>query len=79
MDVRPGAKPIRCMPRAGPAKTPAQPFVLIIDQFEEIITTHPGRWEERGVLPQLNAALLGDPNLWVVLTLREDYVAALDP
>ena len=20
-----------------------------------------------------------DPNLWVVLTLREDYVAALDP
>ncbi|MCB0189939.1 MAG: peptidoglycan DD-metalloendopeptidase family protein, partial [Caldilineaceae bacterium] len=28
---------------------------------------------------QLNQALLDDPNLWVVLTLREDYVAALDP
>ena len=60
--------------------TPAQPFVLIIDQFEEIITAHPGRWEERSeFFRQLDAALLGDPNLWVVLTLREDYVAALDP
>ena len=54
--------------------------MLIIDQFEEIITAHPGRWEERGeFFRQLDPALLGDPNLWVVLTLREDYVAALDP
>ncbi|MCB0183863.1 MAG: SUMF1/EgtB/PvdO family nonheme iron enzyme, partial [Caldilineaceae bacterium] len=51
-----------------------------IDQFEEIITVHPGRWREReGFFRQLNQALLDDPNLWVVLALREDYVAALDP
>ena len=55
-------------------------FVLVIDQFEEIITSHPGRWREReAFFRQLNQALLDDPNLWVVLTLREDYVAALDP
>lgn len=55
-------------------------FVLVIDQFEEIITSHPGRWQEReAFFRQLNQALLDDPNLWVVLTLREDYVAALDP
>jgi len=55
-------------------------YLLIIDQFEEIITTHPNRWREReDFFRQLNQALLDDPNLWVVLTLREDYVAALDP
>ena len=26
---------------------PVTPYVLIIDQFEEIITAHPGRWKER--------------------------------
>jgi hypothetical protein len=55
-------------------------FVLIIDQFEEIITSHPDRWQEREeFFQQLNQALLDDPTLWVVLTLREDFVAALDP
>ncbi|MCB0105325.1 MAG: ATP-binding protein, partial [Caldilineaceae bacterium] len=57
-----------------------QRYVLIIDQFEEIITTHPHRRQAREIFfRQLNQALLDDPNLWVVLTLREDYVAALDP
>ncbi|MCB0198882.1 MAG: hypothetical protein KDI03_02325 [Anaerolineae bacterium] len=60
--------------------TPLQPYVLIIDQFEEIITAHPDRWREReGFFRQLDEAMRNDPNLWVVLTLREDYVAALDP
>ena len=57
-----------------------QRYALIIDQFEEIITAHPGRWHEReAFFRQLDAAMQADPNLWVVLTLREDYVAALDP
>ena len=66
---------------ASPASAQAGPrFALVIDQFEEIITGHPGRWQEReAFFGQLNQALLDDPNLWVVLTLREDYVAALDP
>ena len=59
---------------------PAARFALVIDQFEEIITAHPDRWQEReAFFSQLDAALLANPNLWVVLTLREDYVAALDP
>jgi hypothetical protein len=54
--------------------------VLIIDQFEEIVTTHLERWQERAAFfRQLEAAMASDPLLWVVLTLREDYVAALDP
>ncbi len=54
--------------------------VLIIDQFEEIVTTHMDRWQERaGFFRQLHQAIKDDPLLWVVLTLREDYVAALDP
>jgi len=56
------------------------PYVLIIDQFEEVITNHPNRWQERAdFFQQLNQAMRDDPNLWVVLTLREDYVAALEP
>lgn len=58
----------------------ARRYALIVDQFEEIITAHPARWREReGFFRQLDEALQADPNLWGVLTLREDYVAALDP
>lgn len=60
--------------------TTQERFVLVIDQFEEIITSHPGYWPEReNFFRQLDQALSNHPNLWVVLTLREDYVAALDP
>ncbi len=65
---------------AGDETAPAQPYVLIIDQFEELITGHPGRWAERAdFFRQLNQAMLDDPNLWVVLALREDYVAPIEP
>ncbi len=83
----PGATAIHASQPAEPPPTekllptaPPQRFVLIIDQFEEIIIAHPGRWQEReGFFRQLAAALQADPNQWIVLTLREDYVAALDP
>jgi hypothetical protein len=56
------------------------PYVLIIDQFEELLTTYPDRWQERtGFFEQLSTAMARHPNLWVLLTLREDYVANLDP
>ncbi len=55
-------------------------YILIIDQFEEIITTHAERWQEREqFFEQLAGAMEADPLLWVVLSMREDYVAALDP
>lgn len=56
------------------------PHILVIDQFEEILTTHLSRWRERDeFFRQLNEAMREDPLLWVVLTLREDHVAALRP
>ncbi len=54
--------------------------VLIIDQFEEIFTAHLDRWQDRKVFfQQLGAAVRHDPLLWVVLTMREDFVSGLDP
>ncbi len=69
------------LPPAAAAPDPsARHYALVIDQFEEVITSHPARWREReAFFRQLDAALQADPHLWVVLTLREDYVAALDP
>ncbi len=56
------------------------PHVLIIDQFEEVITTHSARWPEReDFFRQLDQAMTDDPLLWVVLTFREDYLAAIEP
>lgn len=54
--------------------------VLIIDQFEEIFTKHLDRWQDRkGFFRQLRQALAKDSFLWVVLSMREDYIAAMAP
>ena len=54
--------------------------MLIIDQFEELFTAHQDHWQERpAFFAQFDAAMRADPGLRVVLTLREDFVAALDP
>ncbi len=56
------------------------PPIVIIDQFEEILTTHRERWQEvRGFVEQLRDALTALPKLGVVLAMREDYVAGLEP
>jgi hypothetical protein len=56
------------------------PYVLLIDQFEEFITTHPDCWAERDdFFRQVSQAIAADEHLWIVLSLREDYLAALDP
>ncbi len=67
-------------PSANDETGPPPRFALIIDQFEEIVTGHADRWRERAdFFRQIDAALQANPNLWVVLSLREDYVASLDP
>lgn len=54
--------------------------VLLIDQFEEVVTNHPDRWQERaGFFQQLNEAMTRDSRLSVLLCFREDYLAAMDP
>ncbi len=57
-----------------------KPRLLIFDQFEEIFTAYPARWFEReGFFNHIQRALDDDPLLRVVFSLREDYVAQLDP
>ncbi|MDY7078288.1 MAG: hypothetical protein SXV54_15335 [Chloroflexota bacterium] len=57
-----------------------RPPILILDQFEEILTTHRDRWKDtRGFFEQVRDALRGMPMLGVVFAMREDYVAGLDP
>lgn len=64
----------------GPAvKTPWR-RVLIIDQFEEVFSTNVNAWSKReDFFRQLAQAMQADPYLWVILVMREDYIAALDP
>lgn len=59
---------------------PIKPRALIIDQFEEIFTLHPELEEERiAFFQQLAAAMAADPYLYVMLSMREDYIAQLSP
>jgi hypothetical protein len=56
------------------------PYVLIIDQFEEIVTTYIEYWPQRDdFFRELNQTMSDDPLLSVVLVLREDYIATLEP
>jgi WD40 repeat protein len=56
------------------------PRVLIIDQFEEIFTVHLDAWHKReDFFCQLAQAMRDDPYLTVILIMREDYIASLDP
>ena len=57
-----------------------RPPILILDQFEEILTTHRDRWRDaQGFFEQLQEALGAIPELGVVLAMREDHLAGLDP
>lgn len=56
-----------------------QPCVLVIDQFEEVFTAYPDRWQDRyPFFEQIGALLAAHRTLRVVLTMREDYLALLD-
>lgn len=57
-----------------------RPHFLVLDQFEELFTAHADRYPERaGFLQELSAAMARLPQLTVILAMREDYVAQLDP
>jgi hypothetical protein len=57
-----------------------KPRVLIIDQLEELFTTYPQRWRDReNFFYQISRALAADSTLRVIFSMREDYVAQLDP
>jgi WD40 repeat protein len=57
------------------------PCLLIIDQLEELFTTRQERWEQReGFFQQLRQAMRAEPDplLWVLLVIREDWLASLE-
>jgi hypothetical protein len=62
--------------------TPARelwPRVLILDQFEEIVTAYPTFWRHReDFFRQLDEALASDAMLRVIMSLRADYVQDLE-
>jgi hypothetical protein len=71
---------LRGLPRLKDERGNDAPRVAIFDQFEELFTFAPERWQDRrGFFEQLDAALEENPLLRVVLVLREDFLAQLDP
>jgi hypothetical protein len=70
---------LRDLPRTTTDDLPA-PRALLIDQFEEIFSAYPDRWDDRSAFfRDLAVALRDDPLLRVVLSLREDFLAQLGP
>ena len=56
------------------------PRMLLIDQFEELFSTNVEAWQRREeFFRQLARAMQDDPFLWILLVMREDFIAALDP
>ncbi len=54
-------------------------IVAVIDQFEELFTHYDHRWKERrGLFEQIAEALHALPNLRVLFSMREDYIAGMD-
>lgn len=56
------------------------PYIAIFDQFEELFTFYPERWQNRqDFFDQIGEALDEDRFMRVVFAMREDYIACLDP
>ncbi|MBN1286673.1 MAG: hypothetical protein JXB47_14840 [Anaerolineae bacterium] len=56
------------------------PRILIFDQFEELFTAYPEYWEYReDFIRQISEMVARDPLVRVLLVIREDYLAQLDP
>src|SRR5205823_3058901 len=56
------------------------PVVAVFDQFEELFTLYLERWEERQqFFEQIRDALARDPLLRILFSMREDFIAELDP
>ena len=67
-------------PELGKPALNDQRHILIIDQFEELFSSHHEEWKKReDFLNQLAQALQKSPDLSVLLAMREDYIAWLDP
>lgn len=60
--------------------SPDEPHVFIVDQFEELFTQYLEYWHQRDdFFAEVQGALDADPDLRVLLAMREDYLAQTDP
>ena len=60
-------------------KSKLHPRLLVLDQLEELFTTYPERYEERAAFfDELRQCLEAYPQLSLLLSMREDYVASMD-
>jgi WD40 repeat protein len=56
------------------------PTVLIMDQLEEIFRLYPERWADRAAFfEQLRDVVEWGPHVRILLAMREDWIAELDP
>lgn len=62
-----------------PPPADARDEVLIFDQFEEILTVDPTNVPAKAAFFAQVGAALRDRRRWALFSMREDYVAALDP
>jgi hypothetical protein len=62
------------------AATPRdKPLLLILDQFEEILTAYPDRWREHDTFfLELGALLAARPRIRILLVAREEHLAQLE-
>ncbi|WP_244176933.1 WD40 repeat domain-containing protein [Streptomyces albus] len=67
----------RCLERLRSVRGgPAVPVLLVVDQLEEVFTLCGAR-ERDAFLSLIRASLAADPRLWVVATLRSDFLTDL--
>jgi WD40 repeat protein len=64
--------------RAGPEQRPENE-VLIFDQFEEVLTADPTDEAAKHAFFRELGAMLRDRGHWALFSMREDFLAALDP
>jgi predicted chitinase len=65
---------------AADAERVLRPRVIIFDQFEELFTSYTERWRDRqGFFKQVGELMSKDRRLRVIFSMREEYIAELDP
>lgn len=74
--LQPGTDPVAGLVRGLAALDAARPALLVVDQLEELLTLS-GPDERAAFLAAVRDALAADPRLWIVATLRSDFLTEL--
>jgi tetratricopeptide (TPR) repeat protein len=64
---------------AFPATSESEPRLLVLDQFEELFTSHLERWQDRKpFVQQLSNLCKANKDMRVLIVIRDDHLAELD-